>query len=72
MAARFGRAAGCVWLTSLSQVICCAVMLALITISMERIQPRDTPQDGQSAAEPLAIKPRDSASGQWKMLRRLR
>jgi hypothetical protein len=29
-----------VWLTSLAQVICCAVMLALIAISMERIQPR--------------------------------
>ena len=29
-----------VWLTSLAQVISCAAMLALIAISVERIQPR--------------------------------
>ena len=29
-----------VWLTSLAQAICCAVMLALIAVSMGRIQPR--------------------------------
>jgi hypothetical protein len=29
-----------VWLTSLAQVISCAAMLALIALSMERLQPR--------------------------------
>lgn len=28
------------WLTSLAQVMCCAVMLALIALSVERLQPR--------------------------------